>query len=89
MLLLVRHVGERIIIRDNGREWFFEITRIDRGAVKIAFNAPPEVVILREEVAEREARSAACSMLPQFKEDSIDITGGIESSEYVRRLRGG
>ena len=25
--------------------------------------------------------------IPQFKDFSIDITGGIESSEFVRRLR--
>ena len=45
----------------------------------------------------RDAAAAVCKQnlaeesttddLPQFKDHSVDITGGVESAEYVRRLR--
>jgi carbon storage regulator len=50
MLVLTRKVGETIVINDNVR---VTVIQQDRGKVRLAIAAPPEVRILRSELAER------------------------------------
>ncbi len=57
-------------------------------------NDPELAAAIRRELKEADAEIEAYSRsagdtegLPQFKDFSIDITGGIESSEFVRGLR--
>lgn len=53
MLVLSRREGEKIVIPDLGIS--FEIVRVQGHSVKVGIEAPREVRILREEVADREA----------------------------------
>lgn len=50
MLILTRNIGESIMIGDDVR---VEVTGIKGGQVKLAFDAPKEVPIHREEVYKR------------------------------------
>ncbi len=54
MLVLARKVGERIFIGDN---IIIEVIEAQWGTARIAFTAPPEVKIFREEllIRKREA----------------------------------
>ena len=51
MLILARHLGERIFI---GPDIIITVTDIDRGKVRLGIEAPQEVRILREELLQRE-----------------------------------
>lgn len=52
MLVLSRKLGERVFIGDNV---ILTVVSIDaRGHVRLGFQAPKEVEILREELAKRE-----------------------------------
>ena len=51
MLVLSRKPGERILIGDD---IVITIVRATGGSVRVGIEAPPDVVILREEVKERE-----------------------------------
>ena len=50
MLVLSRKINERIFIGDN---IVITITSIDRGKVRIGVEAPKDVTIYREEIAEK------------------------------------
>jgi carbon storage regulator len=50
MLVLTRKLGESIIINGNIK---VTLTQLDRGKVRLAIDAPPEVRILRSELTER------------------------------------
>ena len=50
MLVLSRKVGERIVI--DGKI-VIEVRQIDRGKIRLAFSAPKEVSVLREELVRR------------------------------------
>lgn len=52
MLVLSRKVGERIVV-GNGREIVLTVVDIDRGKVRIGIEAPPDVLVLREELTKR------------------------------------
>lgn len=53
MLVLSRKKDEKILIRVPGLSQDIEIivARIDRGRVRIGVEASPEVIVLREEIA--------------------------------------
>ena len=55
MLVLSREKNERIVI-DGGRI-VITVVKIDRNQVRIGIDAPAEVVIDREEIAERRKAS--------------------------------
>lgn len=54
MLVLSRKVGEKILI---GEEIVVTVVRVTGSKVRLGFDAPPEVTVLREEV-EDERRAA-------------------------------
>lgn len=53
MLVLTRKPGERIVIVVGGVEIIVTVARLKAGAVSLGFVAPRDVVILREEIAEK------------------------------------
>lgn len=57
MLVLTRKVHQSILIRDD---IVVEVLGVDRGRVKIGVSAPPDVMILREELTRpRDERSSS------------------------------
>ena len=50
MLILTRKEQESIIINNNIT---IKILKMDRGQVKIGIDAPPEILILRDELVEK------------------------------------
>lgn len=52
MLVLTRKVGERTRIEVAGVTIYVDVGEIDRNKVRLGFTAPPEVVILRQELGE-------------------------------------
>ena len=59
MLVLSRKVGERVLI---GEDIAVTIVRINGGGVRLGIEAPPNLVVVREELKDRaavEASSAA------------------------------
>jgi carbon storage regulator CsrA len=50
MLVLTRHAGERIIL--PGLRITIQVLAVKRGGVRIGVDAPPEVPVLREEIAD-------------------------------------
>jgi carbon storage regulator len=48
MLVLSRKLGEKIILNGN---MIVTVVKIDRNQVRLGIEAPPEVAILREEIA--------------------------------------
>lgn len=57
MLVLTRKAGERLRISVNGVECWVTAWKIDRNKVYLSFDAPKEVMILREEVIPMEERN--------------------------------
>lgn len=55
MLVLSRKVGERILIGD---EIAITVVRIGQGGVRIGIDAPSNMVVVREELADENALSA-------------------------------
>jgi carbon storage regulator len=51
MLCLSRREGERIFIGEN---IVIQIVRVRGGSVRLGIEAPPEIVVVREELLERE-----------------------------------
>jgi carbon storage regulator len=47
MLVLTRRAGERLLIGDNIA---VTVVRAERGKVRLGIEAPPDVVVLREEL---------------------------------------
>lgn len=64
MLVLSRLKGESVILRVAGVEIRVCLVRVERDKVRIGFEAPPEVEILRSEIAD--------------KRDDDEFSGGIE-----------
>jgi carbon storage regulator len=57
MLVLTRRAGERILVGSN---IWVTVVSVERGKVRLGIEAPPDVVVLRQELFEsRAARSAA------------------------------
>ena len=50
MLVLSRKLGERIVIGDR---IVVTVTKLDRGQVRLGVEAPPEITVLRNEIAPR------------------------------------
>jgi len=61
MLILTRRVGERILIGDD--TWI-TITGVQGGQVKIGFDVPQGVKVLREELIGTPAKAAAPARIP-------------------------
>jgi carbon storage regulator len=56
MLVLSRKVGERILIGENIA---ITVVRIGQGGVRIGIDAPNDLVVVREELADESALSAS------------------------------
>jgi carbon storage regulator len=60
MLVLSRKLGEKIVIGDDV---VITIVKIDRNQIRLGIEAPPEVLVYREEIdpnrSRREARTSA------------------------------
>jgi carbon storage regulator CsrA len=59
MLILTRKTHEKVVLQWAGKTVVITVTEIrrDKGIVKLAFDAPREVRIDREEIAEAKAMS--------------------------------
>lgn len=68
MLVLKLKKGERVIV--NGGEMIVTVVWSDRGAVRLGFEAPPSIVIHREEVQKR----IDAGIPPHVKGDSPAVT---------------
>ena len=55
MLVLTRKENQRIAI---GKDVVLTVVKIKGGVVRLGIEAPPEVVVLRDELERREKRSA-------------------------------
>jgi carbon storage regulator len=58
MLVLTRKAGESIVINDSIR---VKVIQLSGGRVKLAFDAPPNIPIQREELLHREPSLSAAS----------------------------
>jgi carbon storage regulator CsrA len=56
MLVITRRPNEEVLIGDNVR---LIVGQIDRNQVRLVFDGPPEVRILRRELVERQCLAAA------------------------------
>jgi carbon storage regulator len=61
MLVLTRRIGEAIVLPDLGVT--VRVLEIDRGRVRLGVEAPPSVVVLRDELVTHRAQAAACPRL--------------------------
>ncbi len=59
MLVLSRKVGERVLIGDRIA---VTIVRVNGNGVRLGIEAPPEMVVVREELAQRAAAEAASAV---------------------------
>lgn len=59
MLVLARKPGERIVIGEGDSQVVVTVLKTDDGKVRLGFEAPPEVVILRAELIEETQAAAA------------------------------
>lgn len=58
MLGLLRRKGQRVRMRlPDGREIWVGVTDVDRGTVYLAFDAPPDVRIVREELLDQSEKA--------------------------------
>lgn len=59
MLVLSRKLGEKIVI---GERVVLTVVKVDRNQVRLGIEAPPEVLVYREEIApaKRAAELVAC-----------------------------
>lgn len=60
MLVLTRKVGERILIGENIA---VTVVKMTGGGVRLGIEAPPELAVVREELA-RDLHEAEASVLP-------------------------
>ena len=58
MLVLSRKVGQRILV---GEDIAITVVKLTGGGVRIGIEAPPEMPVVREELAEQMAREKAAS----------------------------
>jgi carbon storage regulator len=61
MLVLTRRVGETLVINGGIR---VTVLAVNGGKVRLGFEAPPSVTVLREEVLQREAALRAGAPAP-------------------------
>lgn len=89
MLVLSRRVGERIVINEN---IVVTVVRVDGGRVRLGIEAPPEVSIIRQELARspesahpsKAAHSASDGRLADISRSSeISATGLIAPLPHV------
>jgi carbon storage regulator len=71
MLILSRKVGEAVVLDEKT---IVRIIDISKGVVRIGFDAPDDVLILREELEE------------EIKQANIEATGKAEDIEAVKNL---
>ncbi|RIK82225.1 MAG: carbon storage regulator [Planctomycetota bacterium] len=64
MLVLSRKVGERILIGENIA---ITVVRIGQGGVRIGIDAPDDMTVVREELADGAAFAAESDQLPRSK----------------------
>ncbi|MDE6979510.1 MAG: carbon storage regulator CsrA [Helicobacter sp.] len=69
MLILARKEDESIVIGD---EIVIKVVSIDRGTVKLGFEAPPRYVILREELKELVANKNKESTVKDVEKKGLD-----------------
>ncbi|MDE7217861.1 MAG: carbon storage regulator CsrA [Helicobacter sp.] len=69
MLILARKEDESIVIGD---EIVIKVVSIDRGTVKLGFEAPPRYVILREELKELVANKNKESIVKDVEKKGLD-----------------
>ena len=69
MLILARKEDESIVIGD---EIVIKVVSIDRGTVKLGFEAPPRYVILREELKELVANKNKESIVKDGEKKGLD-----------------
>ena len=55
MLIISRRVGERVQVGDNV---FVKVIEIDGGQVRLGFEAPKQVAIIREDAEVKEPKTA-------------------------------
>jgi carbon storage regulator len=67
MLVLTRRIGEEIVIADNTR---VVVLAINGQKVRLGINAPPSVVVLRQELVKEEARPGASLSFAQPRMNS-------------------
>lgn len=53
MLVITRRIGERMFMMLNGLQVEVQVLDLDRGKARLGVVAPPEVVVLREELMQR------------------------------------
>lgn len=74
MLVVTRKIGERILIGDK---IVVTVVKIGNGGVRIGVEAPPEMAIVREELAEQlrqaESEAIAASMLESARESAESV----------------
>jgi len=72
VLVVSRKVGQRILIGDNIT---VTVVKVGSGGVRIGIQAPPEMAIIREELAERlreaERLTLEASQPPSVESDSL------------------
>ncbi len=67
MLVLSRKVGERILL---GEKIKITVVRVSGGGVRLGIEAPADVTVIREEVAQAEVTSSAKSIDNSLAVDS-------------------
>lgn len=60
MLVLTRRLDQEIFLTVGGERVVIAVLKIDRGQVRLGFDASRSVVITRSELAEREAEETPC-----------------------------
>jgi carbon storage regulator len=61
MLVLTRRQGERLRIGEN---IWITVVSLDRGKVRLGIDAPPDVLVLREELAEHPTGAVVAAAVP-------------------------
>jgi carbon storage regulator len=59
MLVLTRRCGERILIGDN---IWITVVNVERGKVRLGIEAPPDVLVLREELSGARAATRSATL---------------------------
>jgi len=79
MLVLTRKPGEKVVIGNN---IILTVIKSEGNQVRLAFEAPPQVRILREEVLEREKRALLADSQPVDSEgDVFELVLAAQQSE--------